>query len=652
MRKFLYALLPVLALTMAVGCSSKPKDSADGILKDGVANRTEAIKKFENIIDITNTPERLRETRGLFMDRGSWLGYAPPAIGADMSGFVGPMEVRHNRYYSYNMVSLKDPNEPDAKAEVLETAYFPGSLYMKGKVGSVEFEQNMYFVDANNAVIKIQVNDKPVIVYGNIVGPKKDMRVINRSFIADIAEDEGVVVSLPSGFNMSITDNGYSAESSKSVKTTYAVVSFFDTQELLTKLEKTEVPSILKNPEEYIAESIRRWDGYINKTLRPGMPAEFDRVAVKSIVTLMSNWKRSRGDLFHDGIVPSHAVSYFDGFWAWDSWKHAYAVVDYEPELAKDQVRTMFDYQDDRGMVIDCIYVDAEENNARDSKSSLATWAVERIFEVTQDTAFVKEMYPKLVDYYNWWFVDRDRDGNGIVEFGSTDGTLVAAKWESGMDNAVRFDDTKIHPVNDHAWSFGQESVDLNGFLNYERQGLERLAKIVGDTTLNLPDHSEKIQYYFWDPKSKFYYDMDMEKNRLMTNVQGPEAWIPLFTKAATPEQAEGVMEMIRKPNKFSTYIPFPTCARDAKGFNNTGYWRGAVWMDQAYFGIRGIRNYGYNEEADTYTEQIFTRPDGLTGTAPIYENYEPLEGRHAQAPHFSWSAAHLLMLYKDYKTK
>lgn len=646
MKKSFLLIASFVALSF-VGCTGA--NSEDGILKDGVAHRTENIERFANIIDIRNTPQELYEVKGMFLDRGSWLGYAPPAADAPVAGFTGPIEVRDNRYFSKSIVTLQDPNNPAAVAKIDSSVYFPGSIYIKGSIGAVDFEQNIYFVDSNNALIKISTNKKPFVVYGDIMGERDSIYLADNRFVSQIMKDDGIMVSLSKGFEMSLTKDGYSAKDEKGATTTYAVVSFFDTPELLASLQKTEVPTILANPEEYIAESIRRWNTYIEKTLRDSTPEEFDRVAVKSIVTLMSNWKRERGHLFHEGIVPSHAVSYFDGFWAWDSWKHAAAVAYLEPELAKNQMRTMFDYQQPNGMVIDCIYVDSLENNARDTKSSLATWAVQEIFNQTQDTAFVREMFPKLVKYYKWWFVDRDRDGNSICEFGSTDGTIEAAAWESGMDNAVRFDNAYMNKISDTAWTFGQESVDLNGFLNFERQGLMQLAQLIGEP-LELPDNAALIQNYFYDTNSGFFYDKDMKSGKLMTDVQGPEAWIPLWSKAATAEQAAGVLKMIQDTSKFSTYIPFPTCARDAKGFHARGYWRGAVWMDQVWFAIHGLRNYGYNDIADTYTEQIFTRPEGLTGDLPIYENYEPLGGKRAKAPHFSWSAAHLLMLYKEYK--
>lgn len=106
----------------------------------------------------------------------------------------------------------------------------------------------------------------------------------------------------------------------------------------------------------------------------------------------------------------------------------------------------MFDFQLEDGFIVDCVYRDTtiEAHNYRDTKPPLAAWAVSKVFGISKDTLFVKEMYPKLKKYHEWWYMKRDHDGDGLCEFGSTDGSLIAAKWESGMDNAIRFDDSKI----------------------------------------------------------------------------------------------------------------------------------------------------------------------------------------------------------------
>ena len=61
------------------------------------------------------------------------------------------------------------------------------------------------------------------------------------------------------------------------------------------------------------------------------------------------------------------------------------------------------------------------------------------------------------------------------------------------------------------------------------------------------------------------------------------------------------------------------------------------------------FKKLGYNELADLYTTQVFDRLNGLKADAPIHENYDTKTGRRLKSPNFSWSAAHLLMLYREY---
>ena len=61
------------------------------------------------------------------------------------------------------------------------------------------------------------------------------------------------------------------------------------------------------------------------------------------------------------------------------------------------------------------------------------------------------------------------------MDDGSTDGTLIAAKWESGMDNAIRFGNAEILQTSETAYSLNQESVDLNAYLYAEKLYLAKL---------------------------------------------------------------------------------------------------------------------------------------------------------------------------------
>src|SRR5690606_41929231 len=99
----------------------------------------------------------------------------------------------------------------------------------------------------------------------------------------------------------------------------------------------------------------------------------------------------------------------------------------------------------------------------------------------------------------------------------STDGTVIAAKWESGMDNAIRFDDSKILKNEDGAYSLNQESVDLNAYLYAEKLYLSELATTIN----NLEDAKtykdeaallkDRIQEQFYDPEDGWFYDTTLD---------------------------------------------------------------------------------------------------------------------------------------------
>jgi putative isomerase len=71
----------------------------------------------------------------------------------------------------------------------------------------------------------------------------------------------------------------------------------------------------------------------------------------------------------------------------------------------------------------------------------------------------------------------------------------------------------------------------------------------------------------------------------------------------------------------------------------------GPVWLDQFYFGIEGMRRYGFHREAEMFKVKLLENAVGLYDDDPIFENYHPLTGKGLNAPNFSWSAAHILML-------
>ncbi|HOG19548.1 MAG TPA: trehalase family glycosidase [Salinivirgaceae bacterium] len=635
--KIKYSLcLVCLSLLFVLGCSKETKKERNPL--------------FDNILDISYTPDSLqRYTPGCFTDMGAWMGFTIPQKDKWINGFCGPFSFYE---YGWKAVSIAKVSFQEDSSEVFSPDsinYYPGGIYISASTSDKTVEQELIFIDSSIALLHIRPNSTSNLVIDNDFGQQQNSieRIIEENRLHFISsEKEEYILCFPKNTTF---ENGRAVCKNVSEKGIYvAILQFFRKDAEVDKTSLLErANTVLENPQQFVQENKERWSGYLSSVLRENMPPEFDRVAAKAVVTLISNWRSPREALYHEGVVPSHAAYYFVGFWAWDSWKHAVALSRFAPELAKNQVRAMFDYQIEDGMVIDCIYPDSMENNYRDSKPPLAAWAVDEIYTQTNDIDFLREIYPKLLKYYEWWYQKRDHNKNGYCEFGSTDGTTVAAAWESGMDNAIRFDHAKMLQNHPDAWSFDQESVDLNCFLALENRLLQKFAEI-----LETPfEHKEKIanpETYFFDTEDGFFYDRRI-KDGSFVKVKGSEAYIPLWTEVATKEQFDKMFPILSDENKFSTYIPFPTVSADEPEFTPNGYWRGPIWLDQTYFAISGIGKYGKSKEADEYTRQLFDRLDKIKEGGAIHENYDALSGKQLKAPHFSWSAAHLLMLYEEY---
>ncbi|MCP4898412.1 MAG: glycoside hydrolase [bacterium] len=639
-------------------------------------------ESFENVLEVRNVPAQSEDWETFFFaDLGAWFGFAlPDEAGAQAYGsFPGPFLMTHGRWLGADLLRFGVADaETDkainlAEAKNAEIVYLPGRLVQRYELDGFKLELQLIFGSGATAMTVGKLTNTGSAERsfrpswsGSLVLEGASLRVEEDRVEIELPDSEtGAVLSFDVNHDVAVSvsaeSTGYQATTTRPVPLAPGEsVSFASAFSLPLAphdwaRESVAVEALLQAPEQVLLVNSERWNSYLSAALDVDSPYASDpayrRIAVKALMTLMTNWRSPNGDLRHDGLFPSAAVWYFNGFWAWDSWKHASALARIEPELAKNQIRTMFDSQNEAGMIADVIYADSSEDNWRDTKPPLAAWAVWKVYEASGETDFIEEMLPRLLAYHSWWYEDRDHDGNGLCEYGSIDGTLEAARWESGMDDGLRFDVAQMVRNDETAWSMDQESVDLNSYLYADKLYLASMLRALGDeekATILEADAAQlraKIQSEMFDEKTGFFYDVRLSDRSFVT-VAGPEGWIPLWAGVASDEQAERVRQMMLDPEKFATHIPFPTIPADHPDFMS-GYWRGPVWLDQAYFGVSALAHYGYAADADAMTRRLFDRPQGLkNSSAPIRENYDPRTGEGMKVNHFSWSAAHLLMLY------
>ena len=667
----------VLVLLLGFSCNN----SKEPIKTD---TKNNFLNFSKNILDYRITPKDSVDKSGLmFSDQGAWFAYSFPKTDKNIIGFSGPfLMTQQNGIWSSPSLSKLNlstgrHNERliDFEKDLIQQNSYASHLEQGFKNETIQVNQTLFFSSGHTAIQKTTITNtgnSALEINANIQGGVSNIGISllkEANAVKLISENSSAIGYIKTNNTIENTDildnNKFYAIQLKSFtlkpnETKEIIVSqSFIFPEYSWEAEKKHIENI--NFEAEFEARKKEKNKQLKSIIENRKPQfndeKYAEVLAKAHLTLQNNWRIAAGELKHEGLFPSYHYKWFHGFWSWDSWKHAVGLSYYDIDLAKNQMRAMFHFQKDDGFIVDCVFRDTtiEAHNYRDTKPPLSAWAVAKIYEKDKDIEFVKEFYPKLKKYHKWWYNNRDHDQDGLCEYGSTDGTLIAAKWESGMDNAIRFDDSKILKNSEDAYSLDQESVDLNAYLYAEKRYLSDLAKAINNLedveTYNAEAEilKNKIQTQFYDDEDGWFYDTNLKGDTFIKG-EGSEGWTALWTKAATQKQANAVKTKLKNPEKFYTKVPFQTMSADHERFDPLeGYWRGPNWLDQAYFGVQGLRNYGFNEEANQAAIQIIEGAEGVLGKGQsIRENYHPLTGKGLNAENFSWSAAHLIMLLQN----
>ncbi|MCX7128083.1 alpha-glucosidase [Aeromonas sp.] len=798
----------------------------DNQTEESTVAKPEQATQYRDVIDRRGTPIQFRDFDSYdnlkynpLLDLGAWHGFLLPAKDSEWGGFTGPMVIaeEYSLFFARELdkLTLSDASGrqfPLTSARKQEVFAIPGALVQRFEFEPFTLELELRYGDARTALIRTRLQnhtDAPLTLnlnwQGELLNQWDAEHTIAEQYPAwtrTISEsDKGIEFqfgklrstwnimqsgsaryridrTLPSRTTLDQKTLGYQSDASitlaaKGSEDIYTLQSYLHSADDASRYQQSR-QALLANPANYFADSIRRWEGYLaNGLSNQGIPESKRRIAVKAMETLNGNWRSPAGAILHDGVTPSNTARWFDGVWAWDSWKHAYAMAHFNPEVAKNNVRAMYDYQvqpddpvrpQDAGMVIDAVFYnkladrggDGGNWNERDTKPPLSAWAIWEIYSATKDKAFIAEMYPKLQAYHDWWYRARDNNRNGIIEYGATKhvehndengnitfkvqyanstppaltnactaeaknwfacagmqlyqqvlnlggysdmdiGAQHGAGWESGMDNAARFgfiepgqlqryadktyggdlakarQDWNVAFFENHqdngeliGFSIDQESVELNAFLAKEKRILADMADLLGkpDDASRYRDGATQLAGYInscmFDEASGFYYDRQIAQGdvadgngcvgKLLTaRGRGPEGWSPLWAEVADKDKAARVREVMLNAQEFNTRIPLGTAALTNPAYDPNIYWRGRVWLDQFYFGVKGLENYGYRSDAEALVNKLFNNAEGLAGSGPIRENYNPETGAMQGASNFSWSSAHLYMLYRNF---
>jgi putative isomerase len=252
----------------------------------------------------------------------------------------------------------------------------------------------------------------------------------------------------------------------------------------------------------------------------------------------------------------------------------------------------------------------------------------------TYDTALANEFLERVTRQIGWFERERKAKPDGFLYL-----DIVTGKWESGVDEGVRFDGTGPGQEPSSTACIDATSHVFQMYV-YAAKWARKLGRDATPFQSRAGHLRHFIQTSLWSERDGFFYDSWV----LERAPDGPRAtwhgtaapgrshafegmW-PMVVGAATPKQTDRVLrEWIMSPQRFFTPHPIATVARDDPKFSNR-MWRGPVWNSMTYWAARGALRYGHPEDAHRLLgpalDDTATQYDRA---GKLWEFYSPLDG-------------------------
>lgn len=232
------------------------------------------------------------------------------------------------------------------------------------------------------------------------------------------------------------------------------------------------------------------------------------------------------------------------------------------------------------------------------------------------DTLRLKEVFPPLLAYYQWFKTYRSWQ----------DGTYYSSGWGCGMDNQPRLPEGL-----NHAWEHGHMSwIDITCQQVFAGNILVKMAERLGrlDDVKDIATETEYLKKLIndqlWDDKSAFYYDRF--KDGTLSNVKSIASYWALVAGIVPNEKADSFITHLTNPDEFARLHRVATLSADHPEFNPEGeYWKGSVWAPTNYMVLRGLTNYGQDSLAFEIAYNHLNHVIAVYNqTETFFENYAP----------------------------
>jgi len=415
------------------------------------------------------------------------------------------------------------------------------------------------------------------------------------------------------------------------------------------------------------------------------MSARYERM--RDAVRALYDRNRQRGTapwcgLEYDFVCPSTGTYPFQ--WFWDSCFHTVALAHFDVGRARSEIRSLLANAQPDGIVAHVTFWQRERY-----EEMLATYAIayrtpylsdciqppvlaEAVAAAAQGEggdAFLAEVMPRVVAYFEWLDARRDPDRDGLVATLQPD--------ESGLDHTPKYDaylgiERVEHAEFTRAWErvagpyaevgrdhdrmfeldrFVCADVLVNTIYAENQRVLADLLERTGD--------GDRAQRYrsradattralvetCYDAEAGLFYDRVGRDGGGRLRVNTVSSLMPLLLDVPA-ECAQALVRQIEDPLKYRAPFPVPSTALDEPGYRKPTadsklVWRGPTWINTNWYLARGLRRHGRGDLARV----IEDRSAALVERSGFREYYDPFTGEGFGAEGFSWTALALDLL-------
>ncbi|QDG54190.1 amylo-alpha-1,6-glucosidase [Persicimonas caeni] len=221
----------------------------------------------------------------------------------------------------------------------------------------------------------------------------------------------------------------------------------------------------------------------------------------------------------------------------------------------------------------------------------------------TNDTEFIKGIWPAIQNGIDWIDNHGDRDGDGYVEYGRrTAKGLRQQGWKDSDDSVFHADGRLADaPI---------ALCEVQGYVYAARRAAAIVASTLGEDAYAEQQHREaealreRFQKDFWDEELEtFVLALDGEKNPC--RVRSSNAGHCLLSGIASPRQAQLIARQLLSDD-FYTGWGIRTIPSTEARYNPISYHNGSVWPHDNTMIAAGLARYGFKAEAARVLEGLY----------------------------------------------